>query len=302
MHKTGEKLLKLMFREGENVCVSPNKWGYHSIPLASAFNKEVTLLSTKYRDGVEKDGSVYMPTVEESLRSYPEDTIQFVALNPIEGWREDANCKKFRNFLVECDYGTQEQQLNYIKQYEMPFSASVFSGGKSVHFLISLDLDLPNEETWRLISEWILNILPLADPNCKNPSRSIRVPGAKRDDKYQELLEFRGQVAFSDLRKWLERFPQCKPKPKEKYVMSGEPDDISKVKPWARKALVFGLDPTKGRNKQWFAIACEFAAAGYSEDHALDIMRHYFRPDRDFKEKEFMTAVRSGFKRIHEGK
>lgn len=304
MDKTGEQLLNLMFRPDESVCLSPNKYGYHSIPLARAFTDEVSLLSTQFRDGIDqKDGTVRMPSMEESIRVFPGDEIQLVALNPIEGWREDANVKKFRNFLIECDYGTQESQMKYIRdQYKMPYSAAVFSGGKSIHFLISLTMDLPNEDLWRTISEWILNILPLADPNCKNPSRSIRVPGAKRDDKRQVLVDWRGPVTLGELKDWLEQFPQARPKPKAKYVPSNEPDDMSKIKPWARKALLKGLDPKKGRNHQWFSIAMEFAKAGYSSDHALDIMKTYFVPDRTFKEREFMTAFNSAFKRVHTGK
>jgi hypothetical protein len=304
MHETGKQLLNLMFRPGEHVCLSPTKYGFHSIPLESAFNDEVRLLSTVYRDGIEqKDGTIVMPTVEDSIKIFPGDTIQLVALNPIKGWREDANCTAFRNFLVECDYGTQESQLRYIReQYKMPFSAAVFSGGKSIHYLISLDVDLPNEEAWRVLAEWILKVLPLADQKTKNPSRSIRVPGAKRDDKLQTLVEYRGPVKFADLQAWLDKYPECKPVPPPKRDTSGEPDDLSKIKQWARDRLRKGLDPKKGRNAQWHAIACEFAKAGYSEDHAMDLMRKFFTPERDFKEREFLTAVRSGFKRVHGGK
>lgn len=304
MHETGKQLLKLMFRPGETICVSPNKYGFHSIELDAAMQNDVTLLSTIYRDGIVlENGTVRPATLEESLRVVPGNTLQLVALNPIKGWREDMNCTAFRNFLVECDYGSQEQQLAYIReQYKMPFSAAVFSGGKSIHYLISLSEDLPNEEIWRVLAEWILAILPLADQKTKNPSRSIRVPGAIRDGKLQTLIEYRGPVSLGDLRAWLEQFPHCKPKPPKKYETSGEPDDLSRIKPWARRTLIHGLDPKKGRNAQWHALACEFAKAGYSEDHALDILRRFFTPQRDFKEREFLTSIRSAFKRVHGGK
>lgn len=304
MHQTGEQLLRLMFKDGENVCISPNKYGYHSIPLSEAFNEKVTLLSTTFRDGIEDKatGVVRSVSVEEALKVFPGDEVQLVALNPIDGWREDSNCKAFRNFLIECDYGTREQQLQYIQSLGMPYSAAIFSGGKSIHFLIRLDIDLPNEETWRAVNDWILAIAPLADQNCQNPSRSIRVPGAKRDQNRQELLEYKGIVSFGTLKTWLQGYMHLMPKPKEKFVPSGNPDDLAKIKPWALKALRNGLDPKKGRNKQWFAIACEFAMAGYSEEHAMDILRGYFNPDRTFKEREFLTAVRSGFKHVYEKK
>jgi hypothetical protein len=305
MHETGKQLLKLMFREGETICVSPNKWGYHSVELDAAMQDEVTLLSTIYRDGVElKDGSCRSATLEESLKTVPGNTLQLCALNPIKGWREDANCTAFRNFLVECDYGTQEDQLKYVRdQYQMPFSAAVFSGGKSIHYLISLSEDLPNEEIWRVLAEWILAVLPLADQKTKNPSRSIRVPGAIRDGKLQTLVEYRGPVKLGDLRAWLEKYPECRPAPKKaRSEVSNEPNDLSRLKPWARRLLNHGLDPKKGRNAQWFALACEFAKAGYNEDDTFEFLRRYFTPERDFKEREWKTAIRSGFKSVHGGK
>lgn len=301
MDKTGEILLKLMFREGEQICVSPNKYGYHSVEIPHALQSEVPLLSTKFRDGIAlEDGTVKMPSVEESMRTVPGDELQLVSLNPIKGWREDQNCTAYRNFLVECDYGTTQQQLTYIRdQHKMPYSAAIFSGGKSVHFLISLSADLPTEESWRAISEWILGIVTLADPMCKNPSRSIRIPGAKRDDKRQQLLEYRGPVTLSDLHAWLALTPTAAPKPKEKFEPSGIPNDLSRLSKWVKRALATGLDPKKGRNQQWFAIACDFAIAGFSEEDCIIALKAYFRPDRDFKEREFLTSVRSAFKHVY---
>lgn len=288
MHDNAKKLLKLMFREGETICVSNSKYGYHAIPLENASVDPVTLLS---------------PNPDVPMQFVPSNTLNLVALNPIKGFREDINCTAFRNFLVEMDTGPLAQQMAYIRASGMPYSAVMFSGNKSLHFLISLDKDVPNEETWRILSEWTLNVVPLADPNTKNPSRSIRIPDAIREaDKMQRLVEFKGPVNFSEFAAWLQKWPSAKPFIREKRTVTADGGEFDRVKKWVPFALAKGLNPTKGRNKQWFAIACEYALAGYSEDDTLDKLSRWFNPDRDFKEREWKTTIKSAFKYIYDRK
>lgn len=285
MHKTGQELLKLMFRPGETVCISHNKYGYHSIPLENAVNGTVTLVS---------------PNPDREFEKVDSDLLTLVALNPIRGWREDLNCTAFRNFLIEMDYGPLAEQLAYAKTIGLPYSAVVFSGNKSLHFLISLDQDLPNENVWRTLAEWTLAIATAADQNTKNPSRQIRIPGAMREPGKQQLIvENRGPTSLKDFSEWLAKHPGAKPRPPERREISGTAD-FSKVKPWVSKRLQDGnIGSKQGRNKEWFAIACEFAIAGFSEDDTMDILAEYFNPDRDFKEREWKTSIKSAFKYIY---
>lgn len=283
MYEHGEKLLRLMFRPGETICVSPNKFGYHSIPLENVMLEEVTLVP---------------PDSKYPMEKCPSNELRLVALNPIKGFRQDQNCTAYRNFLIEMDVGPLPQQLAYIERLGMPYSAAVFSGGKSLHFLISLDIDLPDQKTWRLIAEWILAIATAADQMTKNPSRSIRIPGPTRDQSRQVLARWKGPVTFSELRAWLEKHPEQRPKPKVKKAPSGK-HDFNRIAPWVIKRLTEGLDPTKGRNGQWYAIAYEFALAGYSEDGTIEILSEYYSEDPDFKEKEWLTAIDSAFKHVH---
>jgi hypothetical protein len=285
MHERAIKLLKTMFRDGETICVSDSKYGYHSIPLENAWKDPVTLFS---------------PNPEIKIQFVDSVNLNLVALNPIKGFREDLNCTAFRNFMVEMDMGPLAQQLQYIKASGMPYSAVIFSGSKSLHFLISLDTDLPNESIWRLFAEWTLNIVPLADPLTKNPSRSIRIPESYREpDKLQKLVEFHGPVKLDDFANWLRKWPSAKPVVSEKKKIKPGEFDKTKVKGWVIKALDKGIDRSKGRNAQWYAIACEFALAGYTEDGTMAILGDYFSPDRDFKEREWKTTIKSAFKRVY---
>lgn len=286
MDKTGQELLNLMFRPGETVCVSHNKYGYHSIPLENALNGVATLVS---------------PNPDYPFEKVDTDSLLLVALNPIKGWRDDASVTAYRSFLIEMDYGPLAEQLAYADKIGLPYSAVVFSGSKSLHFLITLDQDLPSYEVYYLMAEWTLAIASAADQNTKNPSRSIRIPGALREPgKKQLIVKMKGQTKMADFAAWLAQHPDAKPKPPEKRQVSSTPNDLSKLKPWVKQRLAKGIVGAKsGRNKEWFAVACEFALAGISEDDTIDILYGYFSPDRDFKEREWKTSIKSAFKYVY---
>jgi hypothetical protein len=295
MHGTAKQVLSLMFRPNETVCVSPNKYGYHSIPLEKAINGPVILVPTA--DSIAKRKL----TLEAAIERIDTSEITMCALNPIKGYREDLNCTAFRNFLVELDTGSTADQLAYVKKLGLPYSAAIFSGNKSVHFLISLDMDLPSEKVYRTFAEWILNVVTLADQNIKNPSRSIRVPGAFREPgKQQLLLEYQGVIGLQELTNWLKKHPEAKPKEKQKHIISGTPN-LEGIKPWVCKMLVDGIIPPN-RNKKWFTVSVEMALTGMSLDDSMEVLRAYFQPDRDFGEREWETTIRSGFKYAHERK
>src|SRR4051812_43576848 len=54
------------------------------------------------------------------------------------GRRADCNVSAFRNILVEMDSVPLAEQWTVIRDCGMPFTTSVYSGGKSIHFVISL--------------------------------------------------------------------------------------------------------------------------------------------------------------------
>lgn len=296
MHQTGIQLLNLMFREEENVCVSPNKFGYHSVPFSEAVGDSVVLVPKA--ESAEKRGK----TVEEATEHVSTEKLLLCALNPILGFREDRHCTAFRSFLVELDDGDLANQKKYIDKLGMPYSACIFSGGKSLHFLISLDEDLPDEKAYRMLSRWILNVVTLADQKTLNPSRSIRIPGPERSPgKFQTLVSLKGKVKKDDLMSWLNRFVAAQPEAPKKRIKATE-SGLDKVKPWALRALREGIDPTKGRNQQWFSLAIEFALAGFEEDEIVSILGQYFQEEHDFKQREWLGAIKSGFKSVEEGK
>ena len=285
MHKDGQRLLNLMFLPDESVCVTNSKFSYHSIPL-SLLNAPIKLISPPGVNEDKVDRAIYCSSSELIL----------AALNPIEGYCRDINVKAYRNFLIEIDVGTIDQQIDYIKRSGIPYSAMVFSGNKSVHVLISLDKPLDDEKSYRKTFQWINNILPLIDEHCINPSRKIRIPGVEREPgKIQKLLEFKGKVLSKDLADWLNKHPLSAPKERKKSKPSDKAD-ISQIKPWAAKMLNEGFPAGMGRNHGWFSLGAEWCSMGFSEEEAIEMLGKFFVEEDTFPEKEWLTAINSGYK------
>ena len=291
MDSTGRALLNLLFKEGEHICVANDHFACKSLPLQSVLENDwVTLVSNRKEEEQVPDKEVHT-----------QDLI-LVSVNPMkpDSKRLDTNASAFRTFLVEIDTGTLKEQINTIEHIKMPFSAQIFSGGKSIHTVITLDEDLPNERAYRYIAKWIFNIISSADPNCVNPSRCVRIPGAYRNGKKQRLRVIKGPVNLKDLKDWLNKYQSFRPVVKSpKPMLTGE-FSAAKLSKWVFYNLKKGIDFKKGRSNTWFALAVDFAKAGYSEDKTIDVLQEHFQEEHDFKEKEWLRTIASAFNYVRE--
>lgn len=286
MDPTGQSLLNLLFNPGETICVSNNEFGFQSIPLKDALGEKVTLVS---------------PNKNAPLKKVHTSRLTMVAINPINGWRRDEYVTAFRSYLIEIDIGTIKEQLGTIDHFKMPFSAQIFSGNKSVHTVITLDQDLPDEKTYRAIGNWIFNIISMCDQNCKNPSRSVRIPGAYREpNKKQRLIRLNKRIPLKELMDWLGQYEHLRPRAKQKKIVTPGQADFSRLSPWCRAMLTKGIDFKNGRNQTWYALAYDLALGGFTEDGTIEILNERFEEEKDFKEKEFLTTIRSAFKKVSE--
>ncbi len=285
MTEMTQNFLSLLFDQGEEICISPNKYAYHSIPQ-DAVNDNIQLIS---------------PNQDYGPMTIKESDINLITINPIKGWRKDDSVQAFRSFLVEIDTGTLEEQKKYIDESGMPYSACVFSGNKSLHYAITLKEALPGIAEWRFYNQWLLNVLPKIDQQNKNPARHIRFPGNRRHNGkklIQALVEQKGRVSQEDFFKWLFSHEDVKPIQRRERlndVLTGIPD-ITKLPTDVVIKLEAGI--TENRNASWFYIACRFAEQGFTIDTALDYLGRYFQPDSDFKNREFEGCVISAYKRI----
>ena len=264
MRETSKKFLNLFFNEGEQICFSANKYAYKSEPQEN-LNDECTV---------------------------------FVAINPIEGQREDANVTKYRTFMIELDDMSLDDQMKYVKRMDFPYSYCCFSGGKSLHFALVLDHDIPSDNIYRHTYQWILNIMEQADQKTKNPSRSIRFPGTIRMEtgKEQKLVHMGDRISLQTLSRWLNKHPHKAPKVLVRKKGRSAKANIQGVKKWAKKALKDGVHNMDGsRNQTWMALGCEFALNGFDLDDTIFYLKGYFEEQHDFKEREWLTSIKSGW-------
>jgi len=284
VNPSGQKQLDIMFEPDEQVCVSPDGYGWMSIPLS-----EISM------------GSFVLTPQTDRMRPRfctPQD-IQLVAINPIVGARRDENVTAYRTFMVELDEGSLSEQFQYVKDMGMPYSICVFSGGKSLHFAITLTKPLPDSKIWRFYSEWILSIMSRADQQTKNPSRSIRMAGNYRNGIEMKLIDCKGRIELEELTNWLSKYLGLAPKKEERKVplSSDTPGDIMWLPVWVQNELTRGIDKSKGRNNRWFAIGIQCGLLGWSEDDTIRTLSYFFSEEEDFRRREWETAVRSGVKK-----
>jgi len=264
MKQTTKNFLNLFFNPEEEICFSPNKYAYPS----------------------------------NSQENFDEEKTILVAINPIKGQRNDENVTAYRTFMVECDDEALENQWKYIKDSGFPYSYCCFSGNKSLHFALVLDCDIPSSHIYRHTYQWILNILTKADQLTKNPSRSIRFPGVVRSDtgKEQRLVHMGERVKFEKLAEWLNKHIDKQPKPIIRNQGRSQVPNFEGIKPWVLKALFDGVHNMEGsRNQRWMSIGCEFALNGYDLDSTILYLEKFFQEQSDFKEREWLTAIKSGW-------
>ena len=286
MKKVTIDFINLLFNEGETICVSDGKYGYHSVEQSDLEDKILlNSPSDKVRD-----------------RNITEHDINLIALNPIVGFRQDKNVTGFRTFLVELDEGSLHSQREYIAAMGMPYSVCVFSGNKSLHYGIVLDEDLVSDSYWRTVNKWILNIMAKADQQTLNPSRSIRFPDNMRHDGKQlkqALVEMRERVSQVDLNIWLNKFPECKPAPRVNVyedrldlpvVCEGDLPD------WLYYKLQDGV--MFERNATWFKYSCAMAKVGFDIVQTIGIFDPFYIEENDFKREEWVSCIESAYKRV----
>jgi hypothetical protein len=279
-------LLNLLFLPDERCCPSTDRFAYHSLPVSELHTGQVALVS---------------PSNKVPIKTIKTEDLILMAINPMKGgFRNDGNVSAFRTFLFELDVGSIQSQYLYFKKLEVPVSCHIFSGSKSVHTLVTLDQDI-DEKTYRLLYQWSLAILTLADSACKNPSRSVRIPGAIRPEtgKEQKLMEFNGKVKLEDFMTWLNKYPHLRPKEREERKNLTSEKDYDRLSSWLRRALKeSNLDFSKGRNRMWYAVFYDFAKAGYGQEEAELILGNFFQEEHDFKEKEWLICAKSAYDHV----
>lgn len=201
--------------------------------------------------------------------------------NPTEDWhrpdrgrRADCNVTKFRNILIEMDKVPLELQDQLIAEKGVPYSTAVYSGGKSIHYIISLVTPCAGQKEYKRLVERVYRAVgkTLVDIANKNPSRLSRLPGHFRQDTghIQKLLAVKGRVPNEMLETWLEVNGAPKVAEDDRWEdlsrSTGQPRDFSSLSGFTKNFLMHGAQ--ENWNFSLFKAAADMARNGFAEDEA----------------------------------
>lgn len=210
---------------------------------------------------------------------------QYVTLNPIAIKRADDYVTSYRNILIEIDKGTIPKQLAKLKQSGLPVSSVVFSGGKSLHIIISLTKPLKDRAEY---DNWVQAIYAAFDKDgkwvdaaCKNPSRFTRLGGSIRPDNgaEQTILQLNGRVDNEAIVEWLVQRLGYRAtntallkQPNQRYpIVPSKGVETDGLTLRARVFLETGVvqQGSSWRNEAFY-VCCELARCGYTEAEIYD--------------------------------
>jgi len=247
--------------------------------------------------------------------------LQFTAINPMMVSRADRNVTKYRSILLEFDTATINKQRRRIIDSGIPFTSIVYSGGKSLHLIISLEEPMEDALAYsRLVS----TIYDAMDPNeiwldrtCKNPSRFTRTPEAVRVkgdiEVIQTCVELKSRVNNNELHNWITsrlgvketamRFTEASKGPPRINLeqilnkLKKQPDKNLDVRHnnLSRRAEAF---LTWGAEQNWlteaYYTASELARCGFEEEEIIEKME---RVD-GYLDNAALTAIKNAFRNL----
>lgn len=238
--------------------------------------------------------------------------VQYFSINPLfahydaeddaelgKGRRADANVTAFRNFLLECDNMSLEEQLVYMEDYKVPWATCVYSGSKSFHFIISLADGYADHKEYEFVAVWIHNILKKIDHKTKNPSRLSRFPNVLRVDSgnEQKLIEIRKPITRKELADWLAQYIDLMPVVQtESAPVELPPGELGYMSKKSRKFLVHGAEKGE-RNDRVYRVARDLYQQGWTYEMAAPQILERLKDHHDYNEKEYISTIRQAFKR-----
>ena len=272
-----KKFLSVLFRSGEHTCFAKRAAGTTVFPVEA-----------------------------------PPSWVQFFSLNPLQGnhdvenplsgvgRRADINCVAHRNILIECDSIPLEDQIPYIELMGVPWSSCVYSGGKSYHFVISLEPGFETIGEYDHAVAWMHTILQQIDHSTKNPSRLSRFPGVIRVDtgKEQKLMELRGRVAKDAFMAWLESYKEFEPVKIDWAAAAGVLPEghLGYMSRKTQSFLMHGAEPGQ-INSSLYLAARDMFQQGWSAEAATPMLIEAIRLTPDFDEKKSLGTIAQAFKK-----
>jgi hypothetical protein len=230
--------------------------------------------------------------------------------------RAKANVISYRNFLVEFDEVknpdgttrvlTKREQGDYILASEIPVSTIVWSGGKSLHVIVSLETPLSSQEEYDFYSKWVHSVMSLADKATKDCARLSRIPGGTYVNKTtntptneQALLVVKSRISNATFFNWLNAHPHCKPKQHKPRPALGNVYQSVPHKSIFLRYTTKNFHENGAPDGEWntsiFAAACDLFTNGFTLAEAINYLS---RPTGELDGRDLAT-IQSAEKTIN---
>ena len=198
-------LLNAAFREGETVCIESAIYADRDLQQSlDDASTESSFLADCEADGVwppaRPSGRAMFKTREQWNKIFTKSPDSFaggglpgvfVVLNPFPAGtkqRTNDDVEQFRHVLLEFDTISKEAQWSVIRDSNVPCSAIIDSGGKSIHAWVRVDAGTREEYDKRARKLYDLFATYKPDTANVNPARLSRLAGARRHVAVQSLL------------------------------------------------------------------------------------------------------------------
>ena len=125
----------------------------------------------------------------------------------------NATVDVYRTFLFELDEGTLQEQASFWKRTKIPASAMIYTGGKSIHVLLTLEEPFNSLELYQAFHRTIVQRLSLnfgarPDADTCQPNRTTKIPGFNRPTKDGQpgqdakLLMLDRRISIEEFKQW----------------------------------------------------------------------------------------------------
>lgn len=197
------KYLETLFEAGENVgyvVKSWEKYGKYLPANKGSFDRTAGQLIEELSKCDGDIGAV--------LGDYKKEAGAWIRFNPLDGKGvRDENITEYRYALVESDNTEIEKQNAIIRELELPVACLVHSGGKSLHAIVRIDAI--SYEEYRKKVDYLYDVCRKngldIDKQNRNPSRLSRMPGVRRGDSVQYIVDTNiGKASYAEWKEWIE--------------------------------------------------------------------------------------------------
>jgi len=236
--------LTALFEMDENVCIVMKSFkdedGKYK-PSGKGFTRNVKELL--------KDLTKHKKDIGAALGDYDPMGGAWIRFNPMDGKGvRDDNVTAYKYALVESDAVDIPMQNALIKEMKLPVAVLVNSGGKSLHAIVKVDA--PTKEIFKKRTEKLYAVCDKyglkVDRQNKNASRLSRLPGIKRGDNWQHIVEYTSEFdSFEEWEEWISEEMDDLPDPEDLFTEENfntqlSPEVISGILRQGRKMILTG--------------------------------------------------------------